>query len=127
MYLTGDIITTTASSNPLLLHKAIIIMEGAEPFVLHNSPMLVNVAGGSVGYESLKDFEADGRKVLRVEHTNLSKEHILAAGESVAREKFHITSFNCEQFVSYVQNGNFHSPQMEKWMLAGLCGVFLIT
>lgn len=124
---TGDFITTTASHNLFLTHKAIIVVEDdGMPWVLHNSPDNINECGGNVGYEPLSDFIAQGRKILAVEHTAMDKAHILCMGESVAHQKFHITKFNCEQFAYYVRDCEPSSPQLDKWVMVSLCGMLLL-
>lgn len=111
-FVTGDIIKSTIVNNGLAFHTGIILVEDEKILIAHNTPMCKNSSGGNVIVETLDDFLADGREIVRRVPTNLSYEHIIASIESVKNVPFHIVDFNCDDFIFYVRTGKKRKSQL---------------
>jgi len=121
IYQTGDIVTSTASSNPLLKHKAIVIIENGEVLLAHNTPMKTNQFGGNVVVDTLAQFIADGRQILEVSPSCLERPEINRALEQLKYFPFDSFTFNCEHLVSHMVECRKTSPQLQKWAALACC------
>lgn len=123
IYQTGDIITSTASSNPLLLHKAVCIIEGGKVLLAHNTPMKTNQFGGNVVVDTLEEFLADGRKILDITPSCLERHEIDNGLEKLKYMQFNSFDFNCEHFVSFLVECRHNSPQLRQWLTLSCCAM----
>lgn len=128
MYLkTGDIIKSTASRNPFLYHRGIVLVEDGQTLICHNTPMHKNEFGGNVVCEPLNEFLADGRKILEVQPSCLEAEEIAMVTEAVRHIPFHAFTFNCEHYVHLAFECKKKSPQLQGWLIAaGVAAIILL-
>lgn len=122
---TGDILTSTAANNPLLVHKGILIVDETDIYIAHNTPMHRNNFGGNVVVDRLDDFIADKREIISIEPTGIDYEKIVATIEETAHRKFTSLDWNCEHFV-YRAAGNERSPQLQKWTALAALGLLAV-
>lgn len=114
----GDLITSTATPPHqwFLKHQAVVI--GLNPAtVTHCTPTKTNEFGGGVITESLADFKAPGRKILKVESFGQHpQEFYLNRVELYKKRPFNLYSFNCEQYAGLVAKGVKYSPQWSEFI-----------
>ena len=122
MFQTGDIIKSTASRNPFLFHRGVVIIEGGDVLIAHNTPMKRNSFGGNVVVDTLEQFLDDGRKILEVAPSCLERHEIDFGLEQMKYMRFDSFNFNCEHFVHYLATCRKDSPQLDKWVWMALCG-----
>ena len=123
-YKTGDIIMATSEDFPLIKHRGIVVVEeNGQVNVFHNVPSLKNIRGGSIVKETLADWTKN-RLIKSVEPTNLTKEQIVQASNTLGDRCFDLFSFNCEQYAYMVKDGKPKSPQLRWWGLSA--GIVLL-
>ena len=114
---TGDLIKSTASRNPLLFHRGIVVVEeNGRVCIAHNTPMYRNCYGGNVIVETLESFLSDGRKILLVENSPLQYEDVYCWNDKVKAQKFDTMIFNCEHYV-FGCLGDQRSPQLQSALI----------
>lgn len=88
-----------------------------EPLVAHNSQRF-----GGVRMSPISEF-SEGRKVkVYPQSTPRSPETIQQRIRELLGKPYNVLSFNCEHFVSEVQQGRARSPQLALWFGAVLIG-----
>lgn len=114
-YKTGDMILATSEDFPLIKHRGIVVVEDdGQINVFHNVPSLRNIRGGSIVKESLEEWTKN-RLIKSVEPTNLTKEEIVRASNTLGDKCFDVFSFNCEQYAYFIKDGEAKSPQLLWW------------
>jgi hypothetical protein len=101
---TGDIVTADILNIPFVIHRAIVMTnEFNEPIFYHNTPTKKNKFGGNIICENYIDF-LKGRKIIKIESTNIKKSDILKAVSECKNRKFNLLGFNCYDFINYIKN-----------------------
>lgn len=128
-YHTGDIITAKVLTRPLLWHKAIALCLPDGIFFLHNTPNGQNDYGGNLLIDTPDDFFRT-RRLTSVEHTDITEDYLLEQYEELKPLKFNLLLYNCEHFVTLVQNKKKKSIQLRVWaavLITIILFLFLIS
>ena len=100
---TGDIITADVFDLPFFIkHRAIIIKEDDNIYFCHNTPSKKNKFGGNVVCENYADF-LKSRKIIKIKNTNITKLEIKKYALECKNKKFNLITFNCVDFVNYIE------------------------
>jgi len=101
---TGDIITADIFNMPYFVtHRAIVVNDFNQIYFYHNTPTKRNKFGGNVICENYADF-LNGRKIVKIEATNITKSDILQSAIECKNKKFNLLGFNCYDFINYIKN-----------------------
>ena len=113
---TGDIITTSVYTIPVVLHRGIAVVnsDDGKVNIYHICPDGKNQFGGSVLIEPLDKYLSK-RNFIGIKSTGTTKEYIEKVYEITKDKKFNLFTFNCEHFTSMISNGFVLSPQLTFW------------
>lgn len=119
----GDIIKTQGTAVfPFVLHYGVVIQNGQNTDVMHNTPDV----GGTL-IEPLDSF-LQTRRIVSVSRSwlnSLSREELLQR-YAMARGRFDLISYNCEHFVERMQGNSIMSFQVVFWTIVALCAFFYL-
>lgn len=115
-YEVGDIIFIRSDIMQSLQHVGIVFVMDGKYYISHNTPYEINVFGGSVSYKPLDQW-LQGREVLAIVNTNISSEQIIKATYEMRFRKYDLLKFNCEHYISIIENGKGISSQVNRWIL----------
>jgi hypothetical protein len=114
-YKTGDMILATSEDFPLIKHRGIVVVEDDGRInVFQCSLFKKHKRRYSIVKESLEEWTKN-RLIKSVEPTNLTKEEIVRASNTLGDKCFDVFSFNCEQYAYFIKDGEAKSPQLLWW------------
>lgn len=119
----GDVIKTQGSAVfPLVLHHGVVLQDGSNTFVMHNTPD----KGGAV-IEPLPSF-LETRRIVSITPSHLNN---LSNTELINRFKtsagrFDLISYNCEHFVERMLGRKIQSTQLVFWAVVILVITFAL-
>lgn len=117
----GTILVSQGTSNPFLLHKAIVVEVNNTPHVLHNA-----LDFGFPRLQPLQEYFEEGRRVLWQEPTGLSSETLLKRHSKYAGVPYDALAFNCEHYINLLVHNRFFSPQIKIWGIVAGCFILLL-
>lgn len=121
---TGDILYTSCADFPVCYHLGIVVEDGKNKRIYHNSPENKNRFGGSVVCETYENFTKN-RQVLKVIESNVSREKILEVSRKCKKEHWDTFFFNCEDYVLEIVDGHRRSDLRDTFKIAAL-GILII-
>ena len=120
MYRSGQVIKANVNSMPLVDHYGIILVEGNETYVIHNTPFRNAVI------DRIDDF-LDSRTLVSLQNTYLeynSNDSIINRFEKQCKRSYGLFEYNCEHFIGCMLNQSETSPQLQSWafkLIASYC------
>jgi len=121
----GDVIYSNCIGNELCYHLGIVYEKNGVKYVFHNAPTNSNRFGGTVIYEHIDDYLKD-RFIFEVVKTNAKNEDILRVSKNCRSEVWDSFTFNCEDYVVEVVQGERQSDLRDIWRLSAF-GLALIS
>lgn len=113
-YKVGDVIFIRSDIMYSLYHVGIVFKIEDNYFISQNTPYKVNSFGGSVSSMPLEDWLSD-REILDIVSTGISSEYIMNASYEMRFRKYDVLRFNCEHYISIIENGKGMSTQVNRW------------
>ena len=113
----GDVIYTNCIGNELCYHLGIVYKTKNSVFVFHNAPTNNNKFGGTVTYETLKEF-MKGRDIKKIARTGVKNKRILAVSKRCRDEVWDSFFFNCEDYIVEIVEGERKSDLRDIWKLS---------
>jgi hypothetical protein len=117
---TGDILVSVLDEMPYFYHASVVLVDDDKTYVCDNSPLHVNVSGGSICTKPL-DKWIQNREVITIQPSSITQPQIETALIKLKKQKYNLLHFNCEHFISYIKYGYTKSPQVF-WI-----GISLVT
>lgn len=122
---TGDLVKMEADFFPIIYHWGLIDRTADGIFIYHNQPDLLNKKGGSMIREEFNKY-ISGKKIVAIEHTDLSSDNIAHIAEVLSDKKYDFINNNCEHFVNKIRDNKWVSPQAGKFGLGIIVLISLI-
>jgi hypothetical protein len=114
MYATGQIIKASVNDLPLIYHYGIVLIDGEQIYVLHNSPDNVHMI------DTLDNY-LESREIIEIRNTHLNNlpiNYILNRFNEDCKQTYHVINYNCEHFIDCMLNEQHQSEQLVGWFMA---------
>jgi len=121
----GDVIYSNCVGHELCYHLGIVYQKGNRKFVFHNAPTNNNKFGGTIIYEKAEDY-LKGRDIIKIAKTTATNNDIIRVSRENRSEVWDSMSFNCEDYVVEIVEGERNSNLRDAWKISAL-GLALIT
>jgi len=121
----GDVIYSNCVGHELCYHLGIVYQKGNRKFVFHNAPTNNNKFGGTIIYEKAEDY-LKGRDIIKIAKTTATNNDIIRISRENRSEVWDSMSFNCEDYVVEIVEGERNSNLRDAWKISAL-GLALIT
>ena len=121
----GDVIYSNCVGHELCYHLGIVYQKGNRKFVFHNAPTNNNKFGGTIIYEKAEDY-LKGRDIIKIAKTTATNNDIIRISRENRSEVWDSFSFNCEDYVVEIVEGERNSNLRDAWKISAL-GLALIT
>lgn len=118
----SDIIVATCPEMPICYHVGIVVFENGMPIIYNNTPSAQNMFGGNVVAQPLNQF-LKGRKIIRTIPTRCTPGSIEEVALNHRYKKWNHLTYNCEDFISQITNGEQQSPIRVAWQSAVFLGL----
>lgn len=115
----GDVIYTNCSGYHLCYHLGIVYFDGKKKLIYHNDPNNCNRYGGNVCAETFDKFIYN-RNVTKIVTTNVKNSDIIRVSRNCRSEVYNTLSFNCEDFVLEIVDGERRSNIRDAYRIAAL-------
>jgi hypothetical protein len=114
---TGDFIKARVIKLPLISHYGIVVVDGDNVMVYHNTPKKYNHLGGSIMCHNI-DIWLKSREIISIINTDMTAEYIKNLTDMNIKKKFNLFNFNCEHYAFLLKDGKPKSPQLWRWIVA---------